>query len=231
MVSKVNAASQENLIAPKPEVVVGIEIQENRGVEIQINEPSKKVAAQATPKTWSSVATEQKLIAKGMSLKLIVPSIYNGRNVAKIDKSEVEKLSDIWANDVVDSMEDRNAILCAGPNPLNNRHIIVKAWTTKFNFHEEIMRLVPLWVRFPNLPLNCWGPETVSSIGSIIGVSLFVDECTTRLMRVSYARLLVEFDVTKLVPRTIHIKDYNGNIIEQKVQYDWVPLFAKNAKQ
>lgn len=60
---------------------------------------------------------------------------------------------------------------------------------------------------------------------------MFVDECTTRLMRVSYARLLVEFDVTKLVPRTIHIKDYNGNIIEQKVQYDWVPLFAKNAKQ
>lgn len=112
MVSKVNAASQENLIAPKPEVVVGIEIQENRGVEIQINEPSKKVAAQATPKTWSSVATEQKLIAKGMSLKLIVPSIYNGRNVAKIDKSEVEKLSDIWANDVVLYIVGRSLIVC-----------------------------------------------------------------------------------------------------------------------
>lgn len=120
-------------------------------------------------------------------------------------------------------MEDRNEILYARSYTLNSHPITMKAWTAKFNFHEEIMRVVPLWVRFPNLPLNYWGLETLKSIGSMIGVPM----CTTRQMRVSFARLLIEVDVTKHVPRKIHIEDYNGDVIEQKVQYDWMPSFCQ----
>ena len=64
-----------------------------------------------------------------------------------------------------ESLEDRNEILYSGSFTLNNRPMIVKSWTPNFNFHDEIMRVVPLWVRFPNLLLNCWGPETLSRIG------------------------------------------------------------------
>lgn len=103
----------------------------------------------------------------------------------------------------------------------------MKAWTSSFNFHEEIMRVVPLWVRFPNLPLNCWGLETLSRIGSMVGVPLFADECTTRQMRVSFARLLIEVDVTKPVPKVVYIEDVHGEIVEQKVHYDWIPPFCQ----
>lgn len=87
------------------------------------------------------------------------------------------------------------------------------------------MRVVPLWVRFPNLPLNYWGPETFSRIGSMVGIPLFADECIIRKMRVSFARLLIEVDVTKLVPKVVYIVDAYGGVVEQKVHYDWIPSF------
>lgn len=79
-----------------------------------------------------------------------------------------------------ESLEDRNDIMCDGLFTLNNISMIMNDWTPNFNFHNEILRFVPLWVRFPNLPLNCWVPETLRGIGRMVPVALFVDECTTR---------------------------------------------------
>lgn len=189
-------------------------------------------------------------------MKLVAPNVKNGKCVAHIDKVEVGKLCDIWANVVVvyvvgqtpiigtiirfitlewntvakpkvflheygyflvkfESLRNRNEILYSGPFTLNNRPMIVKAWTPSFNFHDEIMRVIPLWVRFPNLPLNCWGPETLSRIGNMVGLPLFADECTTRQMKVSFAKLLIEVDVTKLVPKIVYVEDANGDVVEQ----------------
>lgn len=46
-------------------------------------------------------------------------------------------------------------------------------------------------------------------------------------MRVSYARLLVEMDVTEQLPDSVMIEDPNGVVIEQKVVYDWKPSFCQ----
>ncbi|KAL2894764.1 NADH-ubiquinone oxidoreductase chain 1 [Bienertia sinuspersici] len=35
------------------------------------------------------------------------------------------------------------------------RPTMVKAYSPKFSFQEEALRVVPLWVRLPNLPLTC----------------------------------------------------------------------------
>lgn len=111
-----------------------------------------------------------------------------------------------------ENMKDRNEIFYVGPFTLNNRPLIVKPQTPSFNFHDEIMRVIPSWVRFPNLPLNCRGPETLSRISSMIKVSLFADECITRQMRVSFARVLIEVYVTKEVLKVVCIEDTNGNL-------------------
>lgn len=51
------------------------------------------------------------------------------------------------------------------------------------------------------------------------------------LMRVSFARILIEVDVTKDMPRTVVIQDPSGANINQKVIYDWLPLIVKCVRQ
>ena len=108
--------------------------------------------------------------------------------------------------------------------------MILKDWIPKFNFHEEIMRVIPLWVRFPNLPLYYWGPKTLSNIGSMIRVPLFADECTTIKMRVAFARLLIEVDVTKELPKSFILKIIQEiPLSNQCIMTGFLP-FVRNAR-
>lgn len=90
--------------------------------------------------------------------------------------------------------------------------MIVKQWSSTFNFHKEVLKVVPIWVKFPNLHLNRWSETSLSRIRSLLGVPLFADECTSKTLRVSYARILIEMDVTKELLKEVKITDPNGNI-------------------
>lgn len=126
------------------------------------------------------------------------------------------------------TVEDRNDIIYGGPYLFYNKPLILKPWTSDFNFYEEVLKVIPLWVKLPNLPLNCWSSDSLSRIGSILGIPLCSDECTTKQMRISFARLLVEMDITSTLPDHIWIEDANGKPFKQVVLYDWKPAFCKN---
>lgn len=53
-------------------------------------------------------------------------------------------------------------ILNGGPYFLNKEPMIVKQWSMNFDFKEEILRVIPVWVRSPSLPLHLWGEESLS---------------------------------------------------------------------
>ncbi|KAG5572240.1 hypothetical protein H5410_062006 [Solanum commersonii] len=91
----------------------------------------------------------------------------------------------------LNSSEDKNSILVSGPCMLNNRPIILKSWTADFDFNKEVLRTIPLWVQFPNLPLHYWGLATLSKMGNALGKPLYADEYTSGFGRISYARLLI----------------------------------------
>lgn len=67
------------------------------------------------------------------------------------------------------------------------------------------MRVLPIWVLFPQLPLVYWGDMSIGKIASAIGNPLLTDECTSKKLRVSYARVLIEVDVTKELKQHIII--------------------------
>ncbi|XP_015169930.1 uncharacterized protein [Solanum tuberosum] len=110
--------------------------------------------------------------------------------------------------------EDRDMVLCSGPHHLLRRPVIMKPWVPEFNFKEEILTTIPLWVKLPNLPLNCWNSVVLSKIGSSVGKPLYADECTTQTSRISFARILVEVDVTRPLAKVIKIQDPKGKIVE-----------------
>ena len=88
-----------------------------------------------------------------------------------------------------------------------------------------------MWIRLPGLPVIYWGARTLSRIVSAIGVPLFADECTTKQSRISFARVLVEVDITKPLPTSIKYINENGDNMEQKVTYDWVPFFCSKCQK
>lgn len=61
----------------------------------------------------------------------------------------------------------------------------------------------------------------------MIGKPVCADECTTLQKIISYVRLLVEVDITKPIQYKILIEGNEGNIVEQQVFYEWVPMFCQ----
>lgn len=89
------------------------------------------------------------------------------------------------------NLEERNEVRYSGPYMINNKPIITKAWPADFSFNDEVLKTIPVWVRLPNLPLNCWDIDSLSMIGSGLGNPIYADDCTKNVDRISYARILV----------------------------------------
>ncbi|XP_070017237.1 uncharacterized protein [Nicotiana sylvestris] len=128
------------------------------------------------------------------------------------------------------TMEDMQEILLAGPYTINNRPIILKQWTTDFDFKKEFPTEIPLWIRFPKLPLNCWGVNSLNRIASSINTPTYADECTAKQLRVYYARMLIEVDVTKPLKDEVIVEDSNGKTLMQPINYDWKPKFCETCQ-
>ncbi|XP_016443783.2 uncharacterized protein LOC107769116 [Nicotiana tabacum] len=124
------------------------------------------------------------------------------------------------------TMEDKNEVMYSGPHTLGNKPIILKSWSVDFNFYDEVLKTIPLWVSFPNLPLNCWGNITLSRIASGLGCPIYADECTSSTVRISYVRVLIEMDISKEFPKCIIVQDLSRKEFEQVVEYDWVPQYC-----
>ena len=117
-----------------------------------------------------------------------------------------------------------------GPHLFYGKPMIFKQWTPKFYFHKVELKVVPIWVKLPNLPLNRWSDNFVSRIGSVLGIPIYVDECKTRVLRVSFSRILVEMDVTKAIPQEVQVEDLSGRKFAQKVVYNWLPPLCKSCQ-
>lgn len=66
----------------------------------------------------------------------------------------------------------------------------------------------------------------MSRIGSVIGVPVYADECTTEQSRVSFARILVHLDITKDTIKEVVVEEPNGKKFKQEVSYEFIPPFC-----
>lgn len=129
------------------------------------------------------------------------------------------------------SHEDKEAVLVKGPYSIRGMPMVLKEWKPDFNMKQDMMRTMPIWIKLPKLPLYLWGERTLDKIGSAIGVPMVTDECTTHKLRVTYARMLVEVDITRKLVEEIALKDKEGKILMQPVQYEWKPKFCDKCQK
>ena len=124
--------------------------------------------------------------------------------------------------------EDMELVMEQGPYFIYGKPVFLRKWTTEFEMKEDLLRVLPIWITLPQLPLHLWGERSISKITSVIGKPITTDECTAKKLRISYARVLVEVDITQNPIETVDIKDHKGKLMEQKIEYEWRPSYCQS---
>ncbi|CAK8537819.1 unnamed protein product [Lathyrus sativus] len=129
------------------------------------------------------------------------------------------------------SFTDRDEVMLRGPYMLRNIPLLIREWRPDFKIKDELLRTLPIWVKLSQLPIVLWGDTSLNKIGSALGKPIMTDECTANRLRVSYARILVEMDITKELPQSITITDPAGEKMQQSIEYEWKPLFCNKCQK
>lgn len=123
------------------------------------------------------------------------------------------------------SEEDCLTILHGGPWVFGNSSLILKKWSPDFCSQLESIRVVPVWTLFPDLDPCFWSSAALSKIASVIGKPLYADPYTTEKTRISFARVLIDIDISKELTTSIKMNTPYG-LKEVTVDYEWVPHFC-----
>ncbi|KAJ6904042.1 hypothetical protein NC651_021251 [Populus alba x Populus x berolinensis] len=125
---------------------------------------------------------------------------------------------------------DKLSILAGGPYLVYGIPLILRPMPAFFYFSSSDMHTVPIWVKFPNLPLQCWSLKCLSKIASVLGKPVQSDMLTHTMSRLSYARVLVEVNLLSDLPYSIDINLLNDNLLKQQVIYETLPRFCKHCR-
>ncbi|CAH9083073.1 unnamed protein product [Cuscuta europaea] len=128
--------------------------------------------------------------------------------------------------------EDRSKVLMEGPYTLFGKSLYLKSLSEDFSFESEEFLKVPIWVKFPNLPMQIWNEDVISEIASRVGVPLTTDRVTQERAISRYARVVIEVDASKPPPPplTLKVRLPNGRFHFQKLIYETFPNYCFHCK-
>ncbi|KAJ8536725.1 hypothetical protein K7X08_035126 [Anisodus acutangulus] len=95
-------------------------------------------------------------------------------------------------------------------------------------FSKEELQSVLIWIKLPGLDFKYWSQRGLSVIGSLVGKPLMVDKHTAMKLGLNFATLLVEVKVGEELPDEVLFRNEKGNVITQKVTYDWRPSICEH---
>lgn len=85
---------------------------------------------------------------------------------------------------------------------------------------KEPLQVIHVWVTFPNLPIQYWAPGSRGRIASCLGKPICINKLIAKGERVSYARILMEMDVSLALPEEIPIELPGGKCRLQTIEYE-----------
>ncbi|XP_074288580.1 uncharacterized protein LOC141613735 [Silene latifolia] len=124
-----------------------------------------------------------------------------------------------------DSHEAMINVLRQGPWKIGPNSLILKHRTPSFSMEMEKVAKVLVWILFPGLDPYLWSESVLSKIASKLGKPLFADLATTNKEKLSFARVMVEIDVTQPFLDHVDIMSPFLGPTSQKVVYEWVPFY------
>ncbi|XP_077232003.1 uncharacterized protein LOC143865668 [Tasmannia lanceolata] len=118
--------------------------------------------------------------------------------------------------------EDCISVLETENHSYAGKPLIIKRWTPKGLLDQGKITRVPIWIKFPGLPLEFWNQNGISKIASLIGTPLYMDSLTAECTRLNFARLCVEIQIGAKLPDSVIIETPEGTQ-SQEVLYEWKP--------
>lgn len=70
---------------------------------------------------------------------------------------------------VFEAIENRNLIFRNGLYFMGPEGLYLNQWTPDSNLTQDVPSAVPIWVCLPHLPLHCWNPKSLETIGNKLG--------------------------------------------------------------
>jgi len=107
---------------------------------------------------------------------------------------------------------------------MDSRGLYLNKWTPNFDLELDIPNAVPVWVQLPQLPLHCWGDESMRAIGNAIGK--YIDQSEPKDNMQAYARISIEVDLGKGLLEAIKLKVDDWTHIQQ-LDYEQIPFKCK----
>ena len=118
-----------------------------------------------------------------------------------------------------DSADRATNVLERAPWHMANRPLVLKRWQPNIQFLKDDLVRVPIWVRLYNVPLKYWTIKGLSCIASAIGVPFHVDRTTLLRKRLSYARVCVEIDASKMLVKEYDLRCPNRVFVTISADY------------
>lgn len=108
----------------------------------------------------------------------------------------------------------------------DQKPLITRIWDPDMSM-EKTNDNVRIWIKMPGLPIKYWGERSLFKIAGLVGRAVKMDMATKSKDRLSYARVMVEVPMKQQLPGTISFYNEHGKIVEQKLEYEWLPVVCK----
>jgi len=106
----------------------------------------------------------------------------------------------------------------------------VKAWNESLSLDTSTLQSLPIWVQFPELDIKYWGVESISKLGSMLGIPIKMDRTTKEKTAIRYARVLIEMPLEGSFLKYIDFVNDWEVVARQKVHYEWKPILCSQCK-
>ncbi|KAK1327173.1 hypothetical protein QJS10_CPA01g01639 [Acorus calamus] len=118
--------------------------------------------------------------------------------------------------------EDLMNVMEGGPWLMAGHPIVLRRWSRGMRMEMERLETIPIWIRFPALPLHMWGTRLISKLASAIGKPLYMDTATANRSRIAFARVCIEISAHSDLPDSILYRE-EGIWKDILVEYEWKP--------
>lgn len=109
-------------------------------------------------------------------------------------------------------------------------HVLLKRWTPLFNPETEQIRVGPIWIRLPGLPLQYWSEDIFRRIGNSLGTFMEYDKSYQTTGMMAYARILVHLDTRGGLQENITIQ-WRASSCKQLLDYEGTPYHCRRCHQ
>ena len=101
--------------------------------------------------------------------------------------------------------------------------VVLSKWTPIVDMEQEEVKIIPLWVIVKNVLPKCFSWEVLKAITSPLGVPQKLHPDTEACKSFEEAKVLVEVDLTKKLPKFFSFKSERGGDTIVESVYPWLP--------